>query len=479
MVKDLRSFLEDLRREIPEEPVEIRKEVDPKTSEIRAVVAALEKQQKYPALLFRKVKGSKFPMITNVAADREKLAVALGVPLENLLDTYSKREANAIPPKLVKSGPVKDVILKGEEVNLFGLPLSIGDELADAPYVGAAIAVARDLATGGLNLGIYRHRLRERDELNIYYSWGKYMHYVHKAAEDQDKPLEVALVIGMHPTLYMASQTHKAPGMAVDEYSAAGGLMGEALEVVKCETVDLVVPAYAEMVIEGVIPPKIRKHEGPYGEYTGYYGQVVDTPIIKVKAITHRRDAIFQDVVSGSTAETNILNMVPREANHLAELRKIVPTVKTVHIPLSGVRAHAYVSLKKVNEGDAKTVILALLGLDHWVKHVIAVDDDIDVYDDHEVLWAIATRLRADEDIFIVPGARGNRLDPMTYNYLRDARDSTVTKMGIDATIPIGIPYEFPKKVEVSLAKKINLDEYLKFEKTVKAEVKSAGSAKG
>jgi 2,5-furandicarboxylate decarboxylase 1 len=239
----------------------------------------------------------------------------------------------------------------------------------------------------------------------------------------------------------------------------AGGLLDEPVEVVKCETVDVEVPAHAEIVIEGKIIPHVRQTEGPFSEYHRYYGQVVDAPEMEVTAITHRRDAIYHNV--GEYMEMVTLNSLAKEGHLLRELRKVLPTVRAVRIPLSGVMYHAYVQMEKVNEGDAKNVLMAALTRTPYLKTVFAFDPDVDIFDEDDVLWALSTRVVPDQDLLIIPGARGNRLDPTTYTITRLARDGMVTKMGIDATIPMGLPYDYPDRLEIPGVEEIRIEDYV------------------
>ncbi|MBI2881902.1 MAG: UbiD family decarboxylase, partial [Candidatus Tectomicrobia bacterium] len=232
------------------------------------------------------------------------------------------------------------------------------------------------------------------------------------------------------------------------------------LELVKCETVDVEVPAHAEIVIEGRILPHARQREGPFGEYHRYYGQIVDAPEIEVTAITHRKNAIYHDV--GQYIEHITVTIVPNEGHMLRELRRVLPTVKAVHIPLSGVLYHVYIQMEKVNEGDAKNVLMAALTRTPYVKGAFVFDADVDIFDENEVLWALSTRVVPDRDVFVIPGARGNRLDPMTYTITRLQRDGMVTKIGVDATVPLGYDDPFPKRARIPGVENVEVEGLLK-----------------
>jgi len=203
-----------------------------------------------------------------------------------------------------------------------------------------------------------------------------------------------------------------------------GALAGEAMEVVRAETMDLKVPARAEMILEGEILPFERVDEGPFGEFTGYSLGSRKREIFHVKAITHRKDAILHDIAVGHLDHL-LLSTIPMEANLFRSVKAMVPSVKAVRIPAPFT---VYVSIEKKTEGQGKNAILAVLGADLYMKHVIVVDHDIDIFNDQRVQWAVGTRCQADRDVMIVSNVGGSDLDPS------DSKDGVTAKMGIDAT---------------------------------------------
>jgi UbiD family decarboxylase len=215
--------------------------------------------------------------------------------------------------------------------------------------------------------------------------------------------------------------------METDELEVAGALMREPVKLVKCKTIDIEVPADAEYVIEGEILAGVHEDEGPYGEYTGYSTYRSTRNVFVVKAITHKHKPIFLDVIPGYSAEHLLLSRCTREAHVTHRLREMVPTLKAVSYPKTGVHFHAYMSFKKTAEGQARQALMLLMGLDSYIKLAVAVDDDIDVFNEDEVLWALATRFQADTDMFVVPKVFCNRLDPSSV-------DGMSAKIGIDAT---------------------------------------------
>ncbi|MFQ5692211.1 MAG: UbiD family decarboxylase [Nitrospinota bacterium] len=463
MAQDLRTFLVELEARYPDDLLRIEREVSTEY-EMSALIRKLDLSGMFNAVFFENVRGFDFPVVANLLADKRKYALALNLPEEGLSEAIADRLGRKIPPVVLDGeaaadAPVHEVVMTGDEVDLGKFPIVTHSALDDAPYITMGVTVSVDPETGHRDIGIFRHKLLGRDRLGVYYSWGKHLQYAHQHCEEKGKGLPVAIVLGMHPAFHIGAVAPLADAMGEDEYAVVGGLMGEPLELVPCRTIPLEVPARAEIVIEGEILPGERQTEGPFGEFHQYYGQIVDAPILKVKAITHRRDAIYQNV--GIIVEHLFIQTPLTEGFLLSELKKVVPTVRAVALPNSGVRYVAYVCLEKVNEGDAKNVILAALSMSPYLKFVVVVDPDIDVNNESDVNWAVATRVVADRDIVMFPGARGNRLDPTTYTITRLARDGMVTKMGIDATIPLGLPYEYPKRLTIPGVEEIRIEDYV------------------
>ena len=225
--------------------------------------------------------------------------------------------------------------------------------------------------------------------------------------------------------------------------------------VVKCLTSDIRVPAEAEIVIEGRFLPKVREPEGPFGEFPQYYGERAPREVMEIVAVTHRKDAIFHTVVGGGL-EHQLLGAIPKEATLLTHLKRNFPNVLDVHLSPGGVmRFHLYVKIKKNQEGQGKNVILGAFAGSFDLKHVIVVDDDVDIHNPMEVEWAVATRFQADRDLVIVPESQGSKLDPSN-------RDGVGAKMGIDATKPLAAEEMTFKRIRVPGEEAIDVDEVLR-----------------
>jgi 2,5-furandicarboxylate decarboxylase 1 len=271
----------------------------------------------------------------------------------------------------------------------------------------------------------------------------------------------VALVIGHHPAVQMAAVA-KVPGIG-GELEVAGGYLGEPLEVVRGETVDLPIPARAEIVIEGYVHPGQQHFEGPFGEWPHYYAKTGDQPVIVPTAILMRHDAIYQDIFAAHP-EHNLVGALPRMGSIFRRVQEVVPTVKAVNLPYSGGgRVYCYISIRKTVDGEPKQAAFAALVAEPNIKHCIVVDDDIDVFNEAEVLWALATRFEADRDMFVMPYCLGSHLNPTAYTYERDGTHGYMqTKVIFDATRPAPPAYFPPTaKVPDEVVDRIDLNEYL------------------
>jgi 2,5-furandicarboxylate decarboxylase 1 len=463
MAKDLRTFLRDLEKQMPEDVVRIKKEISPRF-EITAIQQHLENEDRYPLLIFENVKNlrgerSEFKVMTNVFASRQKCTVALDLPKEKWrMETsmeFARRCNHAIKPVVVsrREAPVKEVVKTGPSLDLRDLPVLTHHEMDGNPYLVDAI-VAADPETGVHNSSHHRMLIRGKDELGLWMSPRHLWNYCERAAE-RGKALPIAHVLGHHPGFYLA--TEALVGMETDEYDVIGGVLNEPLRLVPSEAYgdQLLVPADAEIVVEGEVMLNTRDSEGPFGEFTGYYGPQRWGPVVKVKAITHRKDAYYMNILVGHP-DTSILGGIPKEAGIYEEVKKSVPGVKAVHFPISGCcRFHAYISIEKRVDGEGKVAAIASLPYHDELKHVIVVDSDVDPFNEKEVLWALATRVQAGDDVDIIRRVRGGALDPSSYIH------AVGDKMLIDATRPISRPYSERIRVPREVMDRIKLKDWL------------------
>lgn len=432
---NLRSFLADLETRSPESVWHVRDEVDP-GYEITALVLELERRGRYPVLWFERVRGARFPVVTNLFADRGRFAAALGVPPERLAEEWATRGSGRVPPVVSADGPILDVVRTGVDVDVSTLPL-IRHFAEDAgPYITNGIVVAKDPDTGVRNASFHRLQLGGPRRLGTSLHSRRHLWDYQRRAEARGEALPVSIVIGAHPLFHFGSGLWKGP-IDADEYEVAGAFLGRPLPIVSGVTVPVEAPSEAEFVLEGRILPGVREPEGPFAEFTGYASERSTQHVVELSAMLHRRDAIYQDVVGGISAEHTTLLAVPQEARMLLALRQHFPGVTAVAYPQSGAcRLHCYVAMRTSAEGQAKNVMMTAFGEDLSLKLVVVVDDDVDVRRDADVLWAVATRMQADRDLFVVPEAMGAILDP-------SSRNGTTAKVGIDATRPLG---PFPRR---------------------------------
>ena len=450
MSQDLRSYLNLIRRKSPEDLLVISREVDP-AYELTGIAAKLEQEAKRrPILLFEKVKGTKFPVLTNLHASRGRLAVAMSAKPEQMQKSYLAAMENPLPPKVVSKAPVKEVVLTGKKVNLYDLPQIIHHQGDAGPYITAAISFAKEPGGATWNCAYNRLMIKGRDTTSIHLTSAKHLWEFYRLAEARGEPLPVAFAIGVHPAIALGCLA--VGSIDEDERGVMGALLGEPLKLVRCETSDLLVPAHAEMVIEAEILPHERTAEGPFGEFTGYSLGERQREVVKVRAITHRKDPIFQDIAVGHLDHL-MLSTTPIEANLYRAVRAMVPSVNAVRVPAPFT---CYVSIEQRAAGQAKNAILAVLGADLYMKRVVVVDHDVDVFNDRQVSWAIATRCQPDRDITVITNARGSDLDPST------KEDGCTAKWGVDATAKPSLASYTPRhRIPKEVWQRINLKDFL------------------
>jgi 2,5-furandicarboxylate decarboxylase 1 len=450
MAQDLRSFLDLVKRTRPADFQVVSRPVDP-AYEITALVAKLEKEgRKRPVLLFEHVKGTSFPVLTNLHASRGRLAAAINAAPEAMLPAYLRAMERPVAPRVVATGPVKEVVRRGGDVDLGALPQIVHHDRDAGPYVTAAISFAKDPVSGTWNCAYNRLMIQGRDRSSIHLTLGKHLWEFYKIAEARGEALPVAFAIGVHPAIALGALA--IGSIDEDERAIMGALLGEPLELVKCETSDVLVPAQAELVLEGEILPEGRVAEGPFGEFTGYSLGERQREIVRYTAVTHRRDAMFQDITVAHL-DHMLLSTIPMEANLYRAVRAMVPSVKAVRVPGPFT---CYVSIEQRLVGQAKNAIMAVLGADLYMKRVVVVDHDVDVFDDRQVNWALATRCQPDRDITIVTHARGSDLDPST------REDGYTAKWGVDATAKPSLAAYTPRhRVPPEVWQRLHIEDYL------------------
>jgi UbiD family decarboxylase len=423
--QDLRTFLSDYKHRFPDDVLTVDAPVSV-VEDIAAVVWELTARDHHAMLRFTTVEGSGYEVVTNMFASRERIERMLGAAPGQLHSRYEELTAAPRPAAVVDDGAVLENVTSGDEVDLSQLPLLTHFATDLGPYITSGIVVAEDPESGVGNLSYHRATVSSHNGLaTSLHSRGDLWRLL-LAAESRGESLPVAMVIGAHP-LFMLAASARVP-YGVDEREIAGGLFGESLEVVRTPTHGIAVPASAEFVVEGFIDPAKDVVEGPFGEFSGYSSDRSTRNLFEVETVMHRSDPLWVDIVGGNSNEHLNLARVPRESEMIRKLSERFAAVKQVHYPNSGTHFHCYVAIDQRRQGEARQIMLALLGWDPYLKTVVAVDGDIDLTDDGAVLWALATRFQPDRDVIVIDGLPGSPLDPSS------SVDGSTARMALDAT---------------------------------------------
>ena len=422
-MKDLRNFLGELESAAPEDVYRIRERVNPEY-EVTAYWELLRNRGN-PVLFFEKVEGSSFSLVANVFGSKARIARAIGCAEDEFFDTWAQRIANPKDPCVVSEGPVKQVKRIGSDVDLRKLPVPKHFAEDGGRYVTSGIVCAKDPDSGLTNLSYARLQLKGPRKFGVSMHSHGHLWSFHQKAKKYGQGLEVAVIIGAHPSFYVA-----AGARTVDEYRLVGGLLQQAVELVKCEKVGLEVPASAEIVIEGTISPDAQEDEGPFTEFTGYLTGRSTRNVMEVSAVTHREDAIYLNIIPTNSSEHVLLGGFAKQAEIFRKVKGAFPQVKAVNWPPWGSHFVAVMSLRNEPVGVSDQAARLLMELDYYIKILIIVDEDVDVKSDSEYLWAVATRTQPKDAVQIIPSSVGHILDPST------KVEGVTSKMVIDATIP-------------------------------------------
>ena len=441
MPEDLRSFLGQL--EAAGQLVEIRRPVDPAV-EVAPLMLELERRRK--AGLFRQVGGTGFSMVSNVLCTREMVGLALRVDPAEVNFAWRERAGRRIEPLVVESAPVQEVVLTGKDADLTRLPLVTHAAKDAGPYVSAGMVFARDPESGRRNVSFNRIQLKEPQKAGLNALSTQQLASIFSRMEARGKNLPVAVVVGNHPCDMMAAATSLPAGD--DEMALAGSLRGEPVPVVRCLTVDVEVPATAEVVLEGEILAGVREPEGPFGDFLQFYASENENLVFLLKAITHRKHPIWQSIHPGSREDVNLLGL-SRETQILEAV--LQNGARVVAVRLSPTILTAVVALEKQYEGEPTNVAMAAFGAYRWLKSCIVVDHDVDPGDMNDVWWAVASRARPNGGVQVIGNVGGFPLDK--YGIHR-------SKCVIDATAPLGNWDEFERK-RVPRDGELRLEDYL------------------
>lgn len=390
------------------------------------ISAVLSLRNSGPAQLFTNVEDATMPVVGNILNSRDRFARVFGTTSADL-DAYCLAALDRqIAPVIVKNAPVQEVV-HSDDIELARLlPVPTWFARERGPYITAAAIVAKDPETGRRNLSIARLRLEGGGRMMAGIAKNHHLSVLAQKAQALGRPLEIAAVIGNHAAVLLASQMYL--GLGDDEYDVAGGLLGEPLELVKCKTVDLEVPAHAEIVLEGTLHADELIEEGPVSEFHGFYVDYRPGTGVNIRCVTHRRDAIYQAILPGFASEHCLLGAIAIASTVCQALQRVIPAVKRVVVTEGGLgRLHCIISMHRPLLGEAKRAVLLAMGTVNLLKLVIVVDDDVDPEDWRMVEWSLATRFRGHEDLIVLPGVKADRCDPLHENLV-------VTKVGMIAT---------------------------------------------
>ena len=420
--------------------------------ELAAVAQQLERDR---AALFPAPDGHAVPVVANLLAARSWIGDCLGVAEDQVIHRYQDAVRKPLPwvevDQATNPAPVQAVVHTEVDINA-QLPVPTHNELDSGPYIAAGLMISRNPSNGIQNVSIHRCQISGPDRIGVLllprHTW-TYANMAHAAGE----ALEVAIVIGVDPATLLASQA--VVPLDFDEMGIAGALHGAPVEMVKCKTNNVRVPARAEIVLEGRVLPGVAEPEGPFGEFPQYYGRRANRHVIQVDAITHRTKPIFHTIVGGGM-EHLLLGGLPREATLLETLQRNEPSVLDVHLSRGGIcRYHLVVKIAKKQEGTPKNIMMGAFAGHYDIKQVIVVGEDVNIHDPESVEWAVATRFQADQDLLVVSNTQGSKLDPTT------TMDGVGAKMGLDATIPLAADDFTFKVIRVPGACEIDLDDVL------------------
>ena len=427
MIKDLREYLAMLEGQGNLDRIETPVGL----SSIPSIMAAQEKKGK--TVLIENSEGYRYSVVNNIFGRREFLASVFGCSREEVMREFADRYDHPIKPVMVDEGPVQEVVLTGDEVDVERFPFIVHCAKDAGRYITGGMVIAKDPETGVRNLSFNRMQLKGPRKTGFRMSPTQDLESYYRKAVAKNQPLEIAVVIGSHPLDLLAAAC--GPARDVDELDISGGLRREPVELVKCRTVDLEVPAYAEIVLEGQINPGELEDEGPFGDFMEFYIPVMKNHIFHINAVTMRKDPMIQVIRAGSTDDVTLLG-TPREAQLYRVLRGNNVDVRAINLMVCKNYLTGAISIRKQIENEAKNALMAAFGSFKFLKNCVIVDHDVDVFDPADIWWALSTRLRAERGVMVVPNAVG---------FGRDVHGIHTAKLGIDATVPLDAWDEFER----------------------------------
>jgi UbiD family decarboxylase len=408
-------------------------------------IAHLSLLKKGPALFFENIRGFRTPLVTNVLSTDKKVAVAFGIEgdMKTMFEKFLSGFKNPTAPAEVKSGPCKEEIYKDDKVDLYKFPTPVWHESDVGPYIGTFHGcITKDRGTGDMNMGMYRLLIKDKNTMYMSMHRDGLAHY--RQYEAHNEPMPMAIAIGMEPLLCIASMNPISSGLARHaEFAFVGGLRGKPVELTKCETIDLLVPAQSEIVLEGEVLPHQKVHEGPHGESHGFYGAEDHGLVVKVKCITHRKNPVHQGLICNFMEDGG--KRITRSAVLWGKLKSLgTPGVVDVRFPDPGCGREICVVAADISEpGQVMQIVETVWGVNamgpNWI---IVVDADADLDDWNDIWWRIYSRSEPHRDVWITPPRQHGGHQPLV-------KHGFTSRIAIDATSKFkGV--EFPEMNSVS-----------------------------
>ena len=440
-LKEFVSTLDDLG-ELQKVPVP----VDPRY-EIPAVLDAYCKADS-PAILFEHVKGHAMPVVSNLLGTKRRLALALGVDDGDIIQHLLPRLEKRISPFMAKEDDERVVFPLTKESTIQEIVPVLTHYTKDSgPYITTGITSARDPRSGVVGRGLHRIEIRENATLGISLLNPPLLD-IYQFHKKEGSPMAVATAVGVDPAILIGTIL-KAPN-GVDKLAAVGGVMGTAVATVNAETVDVEIPAHADIVLEGYIDPTAGEQEGILGEVSGYY-MSFPSPAIQVNTVSMRRDALYHGLLPRGP-EVDQLLALAHGLNIIPTLRREFPSLLDIHLVPGTTGSHLVMSTESENRGEIRQALAMALAF-HNVKKAVIVNSDVDVRNPLDVEWAVATRFQADKDLIVLSGLKGQPIDPSS------GEGFMTSKIGLDATRPSAKGFEkiqFPHEVQSRLPYIIN-----------------------
>lgn len=420
-IHDLRSYISAL--EEAGQLVRITKPVD-LVHELADVAATLVRTGG-GAPLFENVKGSPWPVFSSGVANQKRAAIALDCKVNEIVDFMEQVIAtqNGIAPVGVKSAKWQENMVTGDAVDIRRLPIPTHSRGDGGAFITGGVIISKDPVSGRGNLSYNRMLVMGPRNFGFNVNEWRHVRQFMESRPEPDSPFPIAIAVGLDPAIMIAAGVRTE----ADELTIAGAIRGQGIEVCRGVTVDVDIPTTAEIVIEGFVHPAEKKGEGPLAEFHGYHGELWQSPTVEVTAVGYRNNPIFQTIIPGWYEHIYIGNVLPREPLLRRFVRHINPEAN-VHIPPYANGFAAIIQIKRENPGQPKNLAMAAMSAHINIRNVIVVDEDINIYDPADVLWALTNRVDWRQDVFQVPNAQGHEMDPVADNR------GVSTKLGIDAT---------------------------------------------